>query len=239
MALYVYAITSHSHPARLEGVAGVGDPPEKLSTITASDLTAIVSTAPDDLRARRRDVLAHQEVLLHLMAHGPTLPLRFGALASDEQQVRDALEEHADSYHQRLQALAGCTEYLLKGQYEEAALLRQILQNSAEARQLNEESRRTGDPDIKMQLGELLAREVQAREQAAATQAVEALRPLAGAVHENEARGEDFVSASFLVEDERSEEFTAAEQELAERWGEDCRLRLHGPLPPYTFVQES
>ncbi|PBC69925.1 hypothetical protein BX265_7300 [Streptomyces sp. TLI_235] len=27
MALYVYAITSHSHPTRLEDVAGVGDRP--------------------------------------------------------------------------------------------------------------------------------------------------------------------------------------------------------------------
>ncbi|MEV8100553.1 GvpL/GvpF family gas vesicle protein [Kitasatospora sp. NPDC085879] len=198
----------------------------------------MVSAAPDDLRARRRDLLAHQEVLRHLMADGSVLPLRFGALASDEQQIRDTLEENANTYHQRLQALAGCTDYLLKGPYEEAALLRQILQDTTEARQLNEESRRTGDPNLKMRLGELVAREVQAREQATAAQAIEALRPFARAVHENEARGEDFLSASFLVEEDRREEFTAAGQELAERWGEDCRLRLHGPLPPYTFVQE-
>ncbi|MEV7175429.1 GvpL/GvpF family gas vesicle protein [Kitasatospora sp. NPDC093679] len=238
MALYVYAITSHSHPARLQGVTGVGDPPEELSTITAADLTAIVSTVPDGLRARRRDVLAHQEVLRHLMADGPVLPLQFGATATDEQQVRDALQERTDTYHQRLEALAGCTEYLLKGQYDEEALLRQILNDSAEARQLNEESRRTGDPNVKIRLGELATREIQARHIAAAAEAVAALRPLAREVHENEARGDDFVSASFLVEDDRSEEFTAAGQELAEQLGEDCHLRFHGPLPPYTFVQE-
>ncbi|MCU7820270.1 GvpL/GvpF family gas vesicle protein [Kitasatospora sp. DSM 101779] len=239
MALYVYAVTSQTHPARLDGMTGVGDPPEELSTVSTANLTAIVSAAPDGLRARRRDVLAHQEVLQHLMADGTVLPLRFGATASDEPQVRGALEDRADFYHQRLEALAGCTEYLLKGQYEEEALLRQILQESAEARQLNEESRRTGDTNVKMRLGELVAREVQAREKAAAADAVEALRPFAREVHVNEARGEDFVSASFLVEDDRSDEFTAAQQELAEDWGEDVRLRLHGPLPPYTFVQET
>ncbi len=49
------------------------------------------------------------------MADGTVLPLRFGATATGEQQVRDALEEDADSYRERLQALAGCAEYLLKG----------------------------------------------------------------------------------------------------------------------------
>ncbi|MFD0531372.1 hypothetical protein ACFQ1I_40020 [Kitasatospora arboriphila] len=24
---------------------------------------------------------------------------------------------------------------------------------------------------------------------------------------------------------------------MAGRWGEDCTLRVHGPLPPYSFVQ--
>ncbi|WP_030276863.1 GvpL/GvpF family gas vesicle protein [Streptomyces sp. NRRL B-24484] len=238
MALYVYAITSDTHPTRLEGITGVGDPPEELSTVTAADLTAIVSAVPDGLRARRRDVLAHQDVLRHLMADGTVLPLRFGATATDEQQVRSALEEHTDTYHQRLQTLTGCTEYLLKGRYDEEALLRQILNDSAEARQLNEEGRRTGDPNVKMRLGELVVRALQTRQNAAAADAIAALRPLAREVHENEARGDDFVSASFLVEDERSEEFTTAGQELAEQLGEDCELRLHGPLPPYTFVQE-
>ncbi|WP_324605810.1 GvpL/GvpF family gas vesicle protein [Streptomyces sp. NRRL B-24484] len=116
-------------------------------------------------------------------------------------------------------------------------MLRQIPESSPEARNLNEETRRSGDANVKLRLGELVLREVRTRKAGAAEDAVEALRPLARAVHENEARGEDFVSASFLVQDDRRDAFTAAERRLAEQWGEERRLRLHGPLPPCTFVQ--
>ncbi|MGW2256132.1 GvpL/GvpF family gas vesicle protein [Kitasatospora sp. NPDC001660] len=236
MAIYVYAITADSHPLRLDGITGVGDPPEELSTISGSDLAAVVSAVPEGLRARRRDVLAHQDLLQRLRADGTVLPLRFGTLASDVQEVRDVLKERADSYRERLHSLEGCSEYLLKASCEEDALLWQILSDSEEARQLNDESRRSGDPNVKIRLGELVAGEIRARETSAATHAVDSLRPLAREVHENEAAGNDFVSASFLVEDARGEEFTAAQTRLASKWGEAYQFRLHGPLPPYSFV---
>ncbi|MEU9048432.1 MULTISPECIES: GvpL/GvpF family gas vesicle protein [unclassified Kitasatospora] len=236
MAVYVYAITAGSHPARLDGLTGVGDPPEELATLAESGLTAIVSSVPEGLRARRRDVMAHQNVLHGLMADGAVLPLRFGMAASEPQEIREALKEHADFYRERLQTLTGCAEYLLKATFDEDLMLRQVLQDSAEAQRLNEESRHSGDPNIKIRLGEIVAGELQARTDSAAAQVLEALRPLAHETQENEPHGNDFASISFLVENARHKEFVTAEEELAERWGEGYQFRLHGPLPPYSFV---
>ncbi|WP_431683162.1 GvpL/GvpF family gas vesicle protein [Kitasatospora sp. KL5] len=236
MAVYVYAITADTHPAQLQEMTGVGSPPEELRVLAESGLKAVVSEAPEGLRARRRDLMAHQAVLEQLMDEGAVLPLRFGAVASDEQEVLGVLREQVDSYRERLAALDGCAEYLVKAACEEEALLRQILRDSAEARRLNEESRQSSDPAPKMRLGELLAGEIQARNRSAAAAAIEALRPLAREVYENEPAGNDFVSGSFLVEKTRQDDFRSAASELARLWGEDYTFRVHGPLPPYSFV---
>lgn len=141
MAVYVYSIVGKRHPLRLDGVTGIGEPPSELRTVTEGSLCAVVSDAPDDLRPKRRDLTAHQEVQNRLMADGAVLPLRFGLTAEDDEAVRAALEASATEYVDKLQALESCTEYHLKVSQDEDALLRQILADSSEARELNDEIR--------------------------------------------------------------------------------------------------
>ncbi|MFF3143507.1 GvpL/GvpF family gas vesicle protein, partial [Streptomyces sp. NPDC057927] len=62
MAVYIYSITGKQHPLRLDGLSGVGESPADLRAVTAGPLCAVVSDAPDDLRPKRRDIIAHQEV---------------------------------------------------------------------------------------------------------------------------------------------------------------------------------
>ncbi|MCU7826940.1 GvpL/GvpF family gas vesicle protein [Kitasatospora sp. DSM 101779] len=237
MSVYVYAITADTHPGGLGRLTGVGSPPEALRALAGSGLRAVVSRAPEGLRARRRDLVAHQEVVESLMSEGPVLPLRFGAVAEDDQEVLGVLREQVDAYRERLAALDGCAEHLVKASAEEDALLRQILRDSAEARRLNERTKQSPDPEPKIRLGELVAGEIQRRNRSAAAELIDELSPLAREVRENPPNGNDFVSGSFLVEEDRQDDFRAAAAELAERWGEDRALRVHGPLPPYSFVQ--
>ncbi|MBT2365657.1 GvpL/GvpF family gas vesicle protein [Streptomyces sp. ISL-10] len=237
MSVYVYAITAATHPLRLDGVTGVGDPPQPLRIVKGTSLAAVISDAPDELRAKRRDVLAHVAALENLMEQGTVLPLRFGALAPDEETVRDTMEERTDAYQERLKAVEGCTEFHLKVSCDEEALLREVLRQSDDARRMNEEIRAgRGGQDLKVALGELVADEVRVRHETYASGIIEALRPSAREIQQSVASGDDFLSVSFLVEQERTEEFVARETGLAEQHGEDFDFRLRGPLPPYSFV---
>ncbi|MEU3298986.1 MULTISPECIES: GvpL/GvpF family gas vesicle protein [unclassified Streptomyces] len=237
MAVYVYSIAAKEHPLRIDEVAGVGDPPSKLRTVTASSLTAVVSDAPDDLRPKRRDLTAHQEVQNRLMADGTVLPLRFGLTAPDDEAVRSALEERAGEYADRLRALEDCAEYHLKVKQDEESLLRQILEESSTARELNDSIRNgSAGPDVSVALGELVAGEVEARHASLAAGVVEALRPFARDHEVSRPTGEDFLSVSFLVAQDHDEGFLTTELSLANQMGEDFEFRLNGPLPPYSFV---
>ncbi|MFF2746423.1 GvpL/GvpF family gas vesicle protein [Kitasatospora sp. NPDC058048] len=237
MAVYVYSITAADHARNLEGLVGVGPDPTALRAVSAGPLCAVVSDAPQELRPKRRDLMAHQAVQERLMAHGTVLPLRFGLTASDDDAVRAALAQHRDEYIQRLAELEGCAEYHLKASIDEDVLLRQILQESPQARQLNDAIKAgAGSPDLPLALGELVAQEVLARQEALASGITEALRPHARQERASDPTGEDFLNISFLVDDAHRELFLAAEKGIASELGADCDFRLNGPLPVYSFV---
>ncbi|WP_327297822.1 GvpL/GvpF family gas vesicle protein [Streptomyces sp. NBC_01197] len=237
MSTYIYAITSAAHPLRLDNVVGVGQPPSELRVIGTDALSAVVSDAPADLRAKRRDLVAHQTVLENLLADGAALPMRFGLLGPDDDQVIAALERQQDDYSVRLKELEGCLEYNLKVARDEQDLLREIVNESGEVRELRERTRQNpGAHDEMVALGELISHEVQAREQQGREEITSRLEHAAVRVVNGEPTKTHFLNVSFLVERDRAATFTQAVHEEAERWGDAFTHSLNGPLPPYSFV---
>ncbi|MFF4210928.1 GvpL/GvpF family gas vesicle protein [Streptomyces sp. NPDC001796] len=236
MALYVYAITKDSHPLDLDGVKGVGEAPAELRAVHSGSLCAVVSDAPEDLSVARRDLEAHNEVQGRLWAGGSILPLGFGYVAENEDAVRAVLESRAEEFAQRLDELTGRAEYNVKGVQSEDDLLRTILEESEQVAALNARTREGGSYEDRLALGQLVAQEVQNRQEAQAEEVLAALRPLALSEKVSPPSKQYFVNASFLVDGERAEEFTQAGRELAERLGEGIELRVRGPLPPYSFA---
>ncbi|MFD5429550.1 GvpL/GvpF family gas vesicle protein [Streptomyces sp. NPDC127084] len=237
MATYVYAITHADHPLRLQELEGIGKPPLPLRTVTTQGLAAVVSEAPPGLRAKRRDVLAHQAVIERLMRDGATLPMRFGLVGTDDEQVAAALEQQRDAYGERLTELSGHVEFNLKVIRDEDDLLREIMTDSGEIRRLSERSRGpSARHDERVALGEMVAREVAARQEREATELVGRLGASATRTALGEPTGDHFLNASFLIEDAAAAAFSRAVQEEAGRRGDAYTLTLTGPLPPYSFV---
>jgi hypothetical protein len=237
VATYVYAITAADHPQKLDGLSGVGDPAGTLRTVKTKALCAVVSDAPEDLRAKRRDLAAHQAVLETLMADGATLPMRFGLVGPDDDSVASVLEENQEGYTQRLAELDGCLEYNLKAAREEDDLLREIISGSEDIRSLREFTREHPEAqEEKMRLGELVTNEVQARHEADGKDLLERLAGKAQRHTVADPTQQHFLNASFLVRRDDAAAFSQAVDEEAQRRGEAYSLSLYGPLPPYSFV---
>ncbi|CAL9343481.1 hypothetical protein SUDANB96_00321 [Streptomyces sp. enrichment culture] len=237
MSVYVYAITSTSHPLRLDDVKGVGSPPAEIRVVRGDSLCAVVSDSPEDLSISRDDLQTHLEAGRRLWSDGPILPLGFGFVAEDENAVRAVLEGQAADLSQRLEELTGRGEFNVKGVLEEEAVLRSVLEEDDRVRELNERTREGGGTyEERVTLGQLVAAALQRRQEVLAGEVVSGLRPLAQAEHVAPPSNQYFISASFLVDEERFDEFARAAQELDERYGEGVELRLRGPLPPYSFV---
>ncbi|GAA4933448.1 GvpL/GvpF family gas vesicle protein [Streptomyces coeruleoprunus] len=237
MPLYVYAITEESHPVRLEGLTGVGGSGTRLRAVRGDSLCAVVSEAPEELSAGRAEVEAHHAVQERLASDGVTLPLGFGFVAADEDAVRAVLEQGAEQFRKRLEELTDRVEFNVKGLQEEEAVLRQVVDESERVRQLNEATREGGGTyEERLELGQLVAQEVQARQDALAGSVLSALRPHAYAENLSEPSQQYFVNVSFLVDRDRADAFAKAAEELAKSQAEGVELRVRGPLPPYSFA---
>ncbi|MGW3496095.1 GvpL/GvpF family gas vesicle protein [Streptomyces sp. NPDC001020] len=236
MPTYVYGITGADHPLHLDGVQGVGEPPSVLRAVRTDTLAAVVSDAPEGLRAKRRDVRAHQSVLEALMAGGATLPMRFGLLAPDDEQVVAALEAERDGYRTRLAQLDGHAEYNLKVGRDEDDLLREIVNSCEHVRELRQQT--LADPDAhdrRIALGEAIAHEAEARRADEGRDLVDALAPSVTTVSVGEPCS-GFLSVSFLVKDTEQGAFVQAVEREADRRGDAYTFTLTGPFPPYSFV---
>lgn len=238
MTTYVYGIARRTHDRLPESMGGVGDPPKPVRTVAQGELVALVSDAPEDLKPRRRDLLAHQNVLAEAGAGGPVLPLRFGGISVDDEAVRFVLAEHEQRYLERLEALEGKVEYNIKAAHDEAAVLHQVLAASPELRAMSEANRKAGGGtyDQKLALGERIAAAVQQRE---AQDAQLIQQALAGASEDRRSGPEStgwLANLSFLIDRSKATDFLTAVDKLRNE-APQLLLSVHGPLPPYSFTE--
>lgn len=238
MSTYVYGVTAASHPALPEGLRGVGDPPLAVRVLRAGDLAAVVSDAPENLRPKRRDLLAHQTVLGEAGAEGCVLPMRFGSVSPDDETVISVLSERAEHYLERLRALENKVEYNVKASHVEDAVLHLVMADSPELRAMAEANRQAGGGSYeqKIQLGEMVAAAVKAREAEDAAEVQRVLEPLAASVEPGPESTGWLANVSFLVDRDEAARFLEAAEELRQS-RTHLEVRVNGPLPPYSFVE--
>ncbi|MFI5673889.1 GvpL/GvpF family gas vesicle protein [Streptomyces cellulosae] len=238
MSTYVYGITAASQPSLPEGMGGVGDPPCPVRILKAGELAAVVSDAPEGLRPKRRDLLAHQSVLSEAGANGCVLPMRFGSVAPDDDTVTGVLAERADHYLERLRTLDGKVEYNIKATHDEEAVLHRVMSENPEIRAMTEANRQAGGGtyDDRLKLGEMVVAAVKAREAEDASVVRQALESVGDAVSVGPESTGWITNVSFLVERDKAAEFLNEVEQVRAR-NPHLDLRVNGPLPPYSFVE--
>ncbi|MFE4370373.1 GvpL/GvpF family gas vesicle protein [Streptomyces sp. NPDC056835] len=232
--VYVYAIVRGEQRAP-RGIAGVGSPPLPLRVLVEGRLGAVVSDAPPKLRARRRDLLAHQDLLLRLTAGGPALPMRFGMVAPDEAALRAQLAAAEDRHLTALERIAGRVEVNLKA-FAPSDALAPLVREDKNVQMLREAARRRPGYEANLRLGEAVATALSRRAAEAGRDAVRKLTPLAHAVVAGPQVPGCVLNVSFLVDSATDGRFRAAAQNFAANRRDRVELRVAGPLPCYSFV---
>ncbi|MFI6225182.1 GvpL/GvpF family gas vesicle protein [Nocardia salmonicida] len=240
-AVYVYGIV----PADVEPephATGVGDPPGDIAVVRHGEIAALISTLTSDRPlGTPEDLTAHAELLDGSATVAPVLPLRFGAVMTDTEAVQSELLEANDAeFRAALAELEGRGQFVIKGRYVEDTLLRELLEENADAARLREEIRdkpQDATRNARIALGELINQVIEAK-RAEDTRAVaaelESLNPL---VNERAPTDdEDAVHLAVLIELDRQPELEETLRGLAENWDDRVELSLLGPMAAYDFV---
>lgn len=240
-AMYVYGIV----PADVEtepAARGVGDPAAEVKTVRHGKVAALVSRIdPSKPLGRPQDLSAHAALLDGASVACPVLPLRFGAVLTDEQSVIDELlAEHEDEFAEALHELEGKAEFVLRGRYDESAVLTEILDENPELVQLREAIRdkpEAATRDERIALGERINNAIAAKRQADTDALARTLTQRGVLVNVREpTHEEDAFNIACLTETAKQADLEAAVDQVAKQWEGRVEVRLLGPLAPYDFV---
>ena len=239
--VYIYGIL----PADVETdprARGIGDPPGKVAVVKHNEIAALVShLGAVDALGTPDDLTAHAELLDAAASEVPVLPLRFGAVVTDEDAVVDELlAPHHDEFAAALAELEGKAQYVLKARHIEENVLRELIDGDAEMSQLRDAIR--GKPEDatrneRIALGERIGQAIAALREQDTQYVVEALEPLNLPINLREpTHDEDAVHLAFLVDVAKRDDVEAALERLAQEWQDRARVSLLGPMAAYDFV---
>jgi gas vesicle protein GvpL/GvpF len=232
--VYVYGLVRGG--SRMpDGLSGVGRPALPARLVPVGAVSAVVSDVPDDLRARRRDLLAHQQLILDVGLGGPILPMRFGTVADDEEAVRRTVGQAARVHLAALERLGGRWEMNVK-MFPDEGGLEALVRHDATLLRLTTQVRRRPSYEANVRLGQAVSEALHHRAAAAAQEAVAELTALAEeSVPGPEVHG-CVRNTSFLVPEASLAGFRVAAEKVARRSRTHMEMRMTGPLPCYSFV---
>jgi hypothetical protein len=235
--LYAYGIVRAGSAA--PAGAGIGGKP--LTTVESGELAAIVTpVAGVRVRAKRRDLLRHSEVLQDAFASGTVLPLRFGLVfpSADVLQA-ELLEPRRVELGALLERFDGLGELRLRVSYhDQDQVLAELVRQTPALSRLRESThgRSGSDPQL-LRLGEAVAHAYAARRSGDAEAIVSRLAACAEQVQVDETRSEvEVIRASFLVRRNGVARFDELLESVALRERHRMQFTCTGPVPPHSFV---
>ncbi|MGE3256357.1 GvpL/GvpF family gas vesicle protein [Pseudonocardia sp.] len=238
---YVYGLV----PAGAEvptDLRGMG-PSGRISTVRHGRVAALVSDVPEDRPlGTRDDLVAHETVVDTVAARTTILPMRFPAVVREQGVVEELLAPHEEYIARALETLEGLQQFTLKGTYDEATVLREVLEADEEIAELRARVAELPEDAAyydRVRLGELVVAALEAKREVDAGGILERLTPsVADVVTHPPTSPEQVLSVALLVDRERTADFENAVEDLGRGLAGRIHLRLLGPLAPYDFVPE-
>jgi Gas vesicle synthesis protein GvpL/GvpF len=236
---YVYGIVQAGRkPPTVRGIADA-----RLKLVAGDGVAALVSDLPaGEVRLGREEMLTHARVLEKALARGTVLPMRFGVVMSDADDIRERLlDEHAADLSVQLSEFDGKVEVRIRAVYEEDALLREVVRADPKLVALRRSMAGQSEDATyytRIELGERVAAGVERKRERDADEIIGSLSTVSLAVDEGKTSHERVaVNASFLVERARLKEFDKILDAIAASHAGMIRFKYTGPLPPHSFVQ--
>ena len=209
------------------GVAGAA-----IELLADGPIAVLASPLPLGVEPGDRESLeAHARVVQQAFATGVVLPLRFPTIApSRTDTVEQFLRPRRRFILRALERLDGREEIRVRVTYDEEASVAEVLTAIPRLARLR------GRSDAALQLGEGIVSELRDRARRDVDAVVETLRPLTVDLMIDSLGGErDVLVASALAPSGSTERIA----EAVGRWAASrppVRVRVKGPLPPYSFA---
>ena len=237
---YVYGIISAKDPVMF-GKIGIGGMGEMVYTVTHGDIAAVVSkTSVFIFDPTRENALAHEHVIETVMKQYTVIPMSFGTIFRTDDDIREVLKSIYPSLKDVLKQMEGKVEFGLKVTWDRDQVIEELKRDHEEIHRFHQEITRKHLQSTylaRMQLGRMIEKAMSERSAQYVREIYEELRDACVASRDNKPIGDKMIlNAAFLIRRNREQEFDAAVNRVARKFGTRLNFKYTGPWPPYNFV---
>ncbi|MBI1747085.1 MAG: GvpL/GvpF family gas vesicle protein [Acidobacteria bacterium] len=244
--VYIYGIIDasgerdfgHSIPGSVEE--------ETIHSIGFGNIAAVVSRHAPRIAFRLlpRESLViylskYQSVLSTVMRECTVIPVKFGTVARDSEEVKAILKQGVSEFKRELWTMKGKVELDIVAAWKDVNAIIGEIGASEEIRRLKEEMAAKPPEEArssKIKIGQIVKGALEARAGEAAAEIFESLQGLACDFRAHDLLEANMIAnVSLLVKKGRMEACSAELVRLNERFAGKINFRCVGPLPPYSF----
>jgi hypothetical protein len=237
---YVYGVIQAREPIAF-GRTGIGGSGEVVYTVHYGDIAAVVSkTSVFIFDPTRDNALAHEHVIETVMKTQTIIPMSFGTVFRTDDDIREVLKSIYPSLKDVLKQMEGKLEFGLKVTWDRDRVIEELKREDEEIHRFHLEITRKHLQSTyfaRMQLGRMIDKALVERSAQYVREIYDALRSVCVASRDNKPIGDKMImNAAFLIEKEREDDFDAAVNRIARKFGDRLNFKYTGPWPPYNFV---
>ncbi|HOV78907.1 MAG TPA: GvpL/GvpF family gas vesicle protein [Bacillota bacterium] len=216
-------------------------PPGETFLVGYRDIAAVVSNVPkSSWQPTRKNIQKHQKIISRVQENYELLPLRFGTVFKDNEEVRKILEDSYPEIRNMLNKISGKVELGLRVFWVHEAFLREVGNRKVEELKKEFELGRKDRYMIAVEAGKIIEAAVLKKRDEYVRIIFKPLSRLADDSILNPVTGEKMVfNAAFLVKKQLIADFDKAVCDLADEYRCKFSFRYSGPWPPYNFVTVS
>jgi len=239
---YIYCIIGTAQERNF-GPIGIGGRGNEVLTIGYNDLSMVVSNhLMTKFVVDRQNMLAHEKVIEDVMKEfDSVLPVRFGTIASDADEIRNLLDRRYRELKNALRDMDHKVELGVKGIWKNMDIIfKEIVERNKEIKELKEKIQNEVSKkniQAKMEIGKMVEEALQEKKEKEAQDIVDVLRRTFVDYRLTKTISDEmFMNAAFLVDKGREKEFDNIMDDLNQEYGDRIKFMYAGPLPPYNFV---
>ena len=236
---YVYALVRAEDADAIvaSDLTGLNDEPIESSI---ADGLAVISSPIEIgvIRPQRKSLAAHQRVVAQIAKRWNMLPVSFGLVAEDADELTDILSSNHDEVVQALNRVSGKVEMNVVLSWTAVDIFEYLVAQHAElqsARDLIASGQASRDEMI--EIGRTVEGILKSTRQKHQQSLIEGLRQVSTQIDPQDPKQEnEIVRLNCLIDRDGEPAFDAALNELAKQFNDEYAFRYNGPWPPYSFV---
>ena len=241
MAKHIYCIanTNGKTVAKSTGPKSNGD----VYSIPYQDISAVVKDVPfaaysatSDRDLIIRYLTEHQSVIEGFMKASTVIPVKFGTIARDEEEIMEILDTGYSGFKNAIEAMDGKTQVEVLALWNNLDEVIKEIGKKKDIRSFKEAAALRPSKEYAIELGRMVKRALDEETGRIRDEILDDLKGYVPGIRTHDLMDDRMImNMAFLIERNNIHKLYEEIDSMNERYGGDVNFRIIGPLPPYSF----